>query len=214
MSRVDSPEAGPDPDATHALSSILRSLMDSPGETLTVGEVMDRFDSRAFGATLFTFSAPNLLPMPPGASTVLGAPLLLIAPQVAVGRQTPWIPESVRRRVISRKALTAAFSRLMGPLQRIERVSRPRMPWLFGRKGEHAAGIVCSLLALVLILPIPFGNMLPAAAIAALSLSLVLRDGVIALAGYALAAASVLVLVLTGHVVVATVRRLLEAVAI
>ena len=50
---------------------------------VSVGEIVDRFGTRAFGALLFIFALPNLLPLPPGSSTVLGAPLLLLAPQVA-----------------------------------------------------------------------------------------------------------------------------------
>jgi hypothetical protein len=191
---------------------MLRDLMESPGDSISVGEMIERFGSRAFGAVLFVFSVPNLLPLPPGSSTVLGAPLVLIAPQVALGRQAPWAPKSVRKRSISRKALAHAFSRLLGPLERIEKVSRPRLGWLFGPVGDRVIGVMCTALALVLILPIPFGNLLPAAAIGALSLSLVQRDGVIALAGYLLTGISTLVLFLTGHVVISTVRRLLEAI--
>jgi hypothetical protein len=51
---------------------------------------------------------------------------------------------------------------------------------MFGRFGEMTIGFVCSLLAAVLILPIPLGNLLPATAIAALALSLIQRDGLLA----------------------------------
>ena len=54
---------------------------------------------------------------------------------------------------------------------------------------------------LVLILPIPFGNMLPATAVTVLSLSLVQKDGALALFGYGLAAASVGVLVLAAGII-------------
>ena len=197
-----------------ALSTLLRELCDAPGETVTVGEIVDHFEERAFGAVLFVFSVPNLLPLPPGSSTVLGAPLVLIAPQVMVGQPSPWLPKVVRRRTITRAALAKAFERLIPPLQRIERVSKPRLTWLFGPVGDRAIGLVCTVLAAVLILPIPFGNMLPAAAVGALSLGLVTRDGVIALAGYLLTAVSALVLFLTFSVVAATVKGLLAAVGI
>ena len=63
-----------------------------------------------------------------------------------------------------------------------------------------------SAFALVLILPIPFCNMLPAAAVSVFSLALIQRDGVIAMAGYAVAAASVGVLVLAANLVSAVIK--------
>ena len=71
-------------------------------------------------------------------------------------------------------------------------------------------GVVCTLLALVLILPIPFGNMLPALTIGVLAFSLVQRDGLFALLGYALAAISAGVLVFAADVVIDAVRHLVN----
>ena len=53
---------------------------------------------------------------------------------------------------------------------------------------ESVVGTVCLLLALVLVLPIPLGNMLPALAICLLALGILERDGLWVLAGFAAAA--------------------------
>jgi hypothetical protein len=71
--------------------------------------------------------------------------------------------------------------------------------------------VICSVLALVLILPIPLGNILPALAVSVLSLSLLQRDGVLAVVGYALAAASGGVLVIAFGIVVRTGQHILTA---
>jgi hypothetical protein len=55
--------------------------------------------------------------------------------------------------------------------------------------------------------------MLPAAAVSVLSLSLVQRDGLLALVGYALAAASVGVLALAAGVIVRTLQHVVSVVA-
>ena len=65
-----------------------------------------------------------------------------------------------------------------------------------------------TVLAFVLILPIPLGNVLPSLTIATLSLGLTQRDGVVGLAGYGLAAATVGVLALTFGAVIAGASRL------
>lgn len=190
------------------LSAILRALCEE--DRITVGEIIDRFGRRAFGALLFIFSTPNLLPLPPGSSTVLGAPLVLLAPQVALGVHAPWLPRFVDDREISGTDLNRFFGRLLPTVERFEKVSRPRMSLLFGRVGDRVLGLVCTLLALVLILPIPFGNLLPALTIGVLAFSLVQRDGVFALLGYGLAASSAFVLFLAADVVIDGVRHLVN----
>jgi hypothetical protein len=202
--------ADPATDKSASISSILRELCaDEEGE-MTVGQIVRRFGRRAFGAVLFLFSTPNLLPLPPGSSTVLGAPLVLLAPQVALGVQAPWIPRKVAERRVTGAALAATFGRMLPFVERAERFSRPRLPWMFGPVGDRMIGLVCTLLALVLILPIFGANMLPAASIGVLALSLVQRDGVLALIGYLLAVISAGVLALMAGAVVIAVQRLLH----
>lgn len=195
-------------DAHAPLSEILRDLCAE--DRITVGEIVDRFGRRAFGALLFIFSTPNLLPLPPGSSTVLGAPLVLLAPQVALGVHAPWLPRFVDDREISGHDLNRFFGKLLPTVERFEKVSRPRLVFLFGGAGDRLLGLVCTLLALILILPIPFGNLLPALTIGVLAFSLVQRDGVFALLGYGLAAASAGVLVLAADVVIEGVRHLVN----
>lgn len=192
-----------------SLTEILRDLCDGEGE-LTIGDIVEAFGRRAFGALLFVFSVPNLLPLPPGSSTVLGAPLVLLAPQVAIGVRHPWLPRKLKARRLSRRDLAKAFDRLIPWLDRIEQASRPRLTWMFGSVGDRLIGLACTLLALVLILPIPFGNMLPAATVGVLSLALIQRDGALAALGYGLFAASVGVLVMTANVAVAAAQRLMN----
>lgn len=209
------PPAAPDDedDDVRSLAEILRDLCDGEGD-ITIGEIVEAFGRRAFGALLFVFSVPNLLPLPPGSSTVLGAPLVLLAPQVAIGIRAPWLPKNLKARRLSRRDLAKTFDRLIPWLDRIEKASRPRLTWMFGAVGDRLIGLACTLLALVLILPIPFGNMLPAATVGVLSLSLIQRDGVLATIGYALFAASVGVLVMTANVAIAAAYRLMQIVGL
>ncbi len=177
------------------LSAVLRDICEEPAEQVTFGEVVERFGPRAFGALLFVIAIPNLLPLPPGSTTVLGAPIMILSPQLAFGVRTPWMPKFLDEKPIRREYLRHAFERVDPALKRIEKVSRPRLPWLFSPIAERAAGVCCTALALVLILPIPLGNILPSVTIGLFGLALVQRDGVLALLAYLLTAISAAVLV-------------------
>jgi hypothetical protein len=196
------------PEAHLPLSELLLTVAEGPGGPITLGEIVSHFGPRAFGAVLFVFAMPNLLPLPPGTSTLLGVPLLLIAPQLALGGRKPWIPDRLARQVVDRETIGRVCRRAAPWVKRAEQLTTRRLDLMFGRPGDAAIGIVCTLLSAVLILPIPLGNMLPAAAVAALALSLTQRDGLLTIVGYLLALTSAGVLIVSGHIVVAAVTRL------
>ncbi len=192
---ADIPDAEP-------LSVVLASLADHGEESISVEELTQKFGGRAIGALLFVFGLACMLPLPPGATTIFGFPLVLLAPQLIIGASAPWLPAGVKHRRISTAHLREGLPRAVRWLKRVEAVSKPRLVFLFGAIGERLIGVVCMALALVLILPIPGGNILPAMAVSALSFALIQRDGLIALIGYALAITSASVLVIAAHIIV------------
>lgn len=185
------------------LSEMLTDIADDPDPVVTVGEIVHRLGQRSFGAMLFFFAAPNWLPLPPGSSTFLAAPLIILAPQMALGVRRPWLPRFVDDRKLKRAGLAGVLRKLTPMLRRVEKVSQPRLSFLFGPVGDRVIGLTITLLSLVLLLPIFLGNMAPAAAIAAFGLALVQRDGVLALIGYAISGVSVGLLVIGWNVAVA-----------
>jgi len=199
-----------DPDR-EPLSAVLRETVENHA-TISIEELMSRFGGRALGALLLVFGLLCSLPLPPGGTTVFGAPLVILAPQLLFGRHSPWLPARVRRRSIETRHLKKGLDRILPWLRWLEAVSRPRLAVLFSGVGQAAIGLICTLFAVVLILPIPLGNMLPAAAVSVLSLSLVQRDGALALLGYLLAAASVSVLALAGGVILRTLQHMVAVV--
>lgn len=190
------------------ISEILRDLCAQ--DSVRVGDIVDRFGGRAFGALMFIFALPNLLPLPPGSSTLLGAPLLLLTPQVAMGAQGPWLPAFVDDRRLTGADMTRAFGRLIPLVERIEKVTRPRWTAMFAAGGERVIGALCTALAFVLILPIPLGNLLPALTIGFFGFAMFQRDGIFAVVGYLLAAVSGFLLYVAADAVMAGVRLLVN----
>jgi hypothetical protein len=91
---------------------------------------------------------------------------------------------------MSRADFGAMVLRVAPWLERAEKLLRPRVSALALPPVEYGVGLVCLLLAIVLVLPIPLGNMLPALAISLLALGLLERDGFAISAGLLAAAAS------------------------
>ena len=181
------------PEKPHRLSDIIRSI--DTREDMTIGQLADSLGDRAFGALMFIFAVPNALPMPPGTSAILGLPLVILTWQVLVGRHSLWLPKLVRDRRISREMLERFVSKVTPIMARLERILKPRLGFLVTSDvAERMIGLVTFPLALILFLPIPFGNIPPAAAIACLALGLAERDGLAVAVGYALALASTAIL--------------------
>lgn len=181
---------------------------------MSLGEVVDAFGASALAGLLLVFGLACALPLPPGATTVFGMPLVLLAPQLLFDQPAPWLPRTLRERRIGMPDLRRVFER-MGPwLHRMEMVSRPRLDFAVGASGRRLMGLICTIFAFVLILPIPLGNILPAATVSIFSLALIQRDGVMALVGYAFAAASVGALVLAANLIGALLQTVLTALAL
>jgi hypothetical protein len=191
------------------LSEMMGQIAADSDPTVTLGEIIHRLGHRAFGAMFFVFAAPNWLPLPPGTSTFLGFPLVLMTPQMIFGVRGPWLPNFIDERPLKRRQLADAFQKLIPWLQRVEKVSRPRLTFLFGPVGDRVIAFVCFLLSLILILPIPLGNMAPAAAIAVFGLAVIQRDGILALAAYAISALSFGLLFIGGKAAIAAVEALI-----
>ena len=149
----------------------------------------------------FVLTLPALLPLPPIVSAVAALPLLFVAPQMVLGRRALWLPSGLARMTLKRRGLQAVLHRVLPSLERMEKVVRPRLTILTGPVGRALTGLACTLLALVLILPIPFGNVLPALTACLLTLGLARRDGLMVLFGVALLAASGLAIALSLHLV-------------
>jgi hypothetical protein len=199
----DDPNAGSDDrgDGTDAprrrrrkkLSAILTEIAED--ETLTrvsVGELLRRMHGRAIAALMLIFAFPNVLPSPPGTSGVLGLPLVYLTSQMTLGR-LPWLPAFIANRSMDREDFATLVARVAPVLARAERLLRPRLPILVSSGAERVIGGICLLLSVIVLLPIPFGNMLPALAICIFALGVLERDGVWILTGLVAAAVSLAV---------------------
>lgn len=166
-------------------SEILTTIAeDKSRDRISVADLLVAAGDRAFGVLIFIFAVPNILPTPPGTSSVLGAPLIFLAIQLSLGRATPWLPKFIAKRSMLREDFAATIGRISPWLGKVEKLLKPRLSFLARPPIEQAIGLLCFVLSLMLILPIPLGNMLPAFTICLFSLAILERDGICALLGF------------------------------
>ncbi|CAN7504309.1 exopolysaccharide biosynthesis protein [Phenylobacterium sp. LjRoot164] len=196
---------------TQSLAVALRRLLDSRGERVALGEILAGVEEEGgAGPVLLLLVLPILVPLPPGFSMVLSLPLLFVAPQIVLGRRRLWLPRGLRRQSVKHADLAKVIHRLLPLIERMETFVRPRLTFLASGLGVRAVGVACTLIALVLVLPIPFANLAPAAALGVFALGVSRRDGLVVLVGYGLLALAVLVIALGVHGAALGLRHLLS----
>lgn len=156
-------------------------------ERIRIGDLLQALGDRAHGALMFVFAVPNIMPVPPGVSAVLGAPLIFLSLQLVFG-QSPWLPRLIASRSLAREDFAALTRRVIPWLTKAERLLRPRATVLALPPVENLIGLLCLILAIILALPIPLGNTLPALSISVLALGILERDGFWIVAGAAISA--------------------------
>jgi hypothetical protein len=194
-----------DPPKAVRVSELLDQIAARPGRKVAVADIVEMFGDRAFGALMFVFAAPLILPMPPGVSALLGAPLIFITGQWMLGRRTLWLPKALLDRTISKSDFRSLTAKLMPYLEKLERRLRPRLTFMYNPFGDRLVGLLCFVLSLIVFLPIPFGNMLPSLAIAAFAIGGAERDGIAAIFGWIMAILSIAVLWFFSKAIIAAV---------
>lgn len=158
------------------------------GENIQIDQIIQALGARSFGFGILTFSLPMIVPMPPGIPMASGCVISIFSVQLILGRRHLWLPNWLATKHVSHSSLTKAHTVAERYIGWIFRLARPRFPQMTGPGSQRIAGLLFIILALLMILPIPFiGNILPAFAITILALGLTDRDGLIYVAGLVIA---------------------------
>ena len=99
-------------------SDLLLNAVRGDSERVTIAEILDALDARAFGLATLIFAIPSVIPMPPGVPTIVGIALLIVSIQMVIGRQELWLPKILSKQGFSRKALVSGFEKIKPQLPR------------------------------------------------------------------------------------------------
>jgi hypothetical protein len=163
---------------TRPFSQVIEDIGRRDDARLYLGELVDAFGERGFGALMLFFGLLNIaIGIIPGTTTILGAPLLLIGIQLVIRQDQLWLPRWALKRWIERSAYREGVERILPRVRKIERLSRSRLHVMTSELSEVLIGVATVLLAGILVLPIWGGNLVPALIISAFGFGLMQRDG-------------------------------------
>ena len=154
----------------------------------------------AHGTLLLLLAMPCLLPVP-GVGTVLGLGMAALAVAMWRGHRAPCLPQRVAELELPRHWAQRVLVGLASAYALAGRLARARLSHLAMSGRRSATALAVGMMAAIIVMPIPFGNLLPALALLFVALGLVFRDGVAVILG----------LLMSGAALVATTGLLLMA---
>lgn len=178
-----------------SVSELLQELQTAlERERLTLGELIEALQKQGPFFALLLLSVPFLQPVAlPGVSTPFGLLIALLSLGMLLRRHMP-VPGRIGRFALGSKAVSALFRGAIALFRRLERWTKPhRLRGLV--EGErlhrfHALLMIAVAALLMLPLPIPFTNSLPAYVVFFLSLGYLQRDGLFMVIAYGFAVAT------------------------
>ena len=161
----------------------------------TLGGLIDLFGRRAFAVVFVVLLAVPALPLPTGGAThVFEAVAMLLALQLIVNRDRIWLPRRWRSIDVAGPKQRRFISALMKMVRRLERSSRPRLPFIFGHRLSNVvfgALVIAGSLGAFLAPPFSGLDTLPALGVVLLSLGVLLEDFAVVMAGVVVEAAGI-----------------------
>jgi hypothetical protein len=152
---------------------------------VTLAEILTLAGERVFGFLLIILSFPSALPIPaPGYSIPFGILIFLLAIQLICGAKLPWLPQKMMKGSMKLEMVQNFLKKGLPWLQKIEAISKPRLTSICTSiLGRVVIGLAIALMAILMMIPIPGTNTLPAIGIFVTAFGLQEDDGFITLTG-------------------------------
>jgi hypothetical protein len=188
LARMPLGNAGPPGSGPPSVSGELERWLSQEGPR-TLGNLIELFGQKSFALVFVLLLGVPALPLPTGGAThVFEIIAVLLALQLIAGRDEIWLPRRWRGLELDGPRQQRFILALMRMIRRLERVSRPRLRFLFDNRLSNIVfgTLVVGGSAAAFFAP-PFTGLdtLPALGVVLLSLAVLLEDIVIALVALA-----------------------------
>lgn len=168
--------------ALEKIEHLLRAEQ-AKGEQITLGALSDAMEERAFGLLLLVLALPCCLPFVYILPQLVALPMVVLAWQMASGRNAPWLPETLRKRSMSIQSLLDVVARATRYGGWLEKLAHPRILPLTSELGVRVTGALLVVPCLSVLVPLPLTNTVPGLGVALAAIGLIERDGLFVIAG-------------------------------
>jgi hypothetical protein len=162
-------------------SDVLEGVVrDNRNDRISLLEIKTALHERGFAILMVFFALPVCIP---AVAAIPAIPLILFSIQMIKGMDSPWIPNWVGKKTISRQTLAYMVEKASSYLRKAEHILTPRFSFASSSKGEKLIGFFSLIFSISILLPIPLGNIVPALGILLMSLGLLSKDGLVIIIG-------------------------------
>lgn len=157
-------------------------------EVVLLESILNAVGRRSFGPLLLLAGVILVSPLSgiPALPTTMSLLVLLTAVQLLAGRERFWLPRWILKRSITRNNLDKALRCLRPVAGFVDRFLRTRLTGLIHGGGIYVIAVICAVIAagIPVMELVPFSATSAGAALTAFGLSLIARDGFLALTAF------------------------------
>lgn len=169
------------------VSSVFYKLGQKEQQGVTkISELIADFHENALVLTMLFFAIPLAIPLPypPCFTTLMGLPLIILSIQMLLGLRQIFLPARINNYQISNITLMKVSKKFVPIITVVEKYLKPRFNFSNSIYCEQFIGLVSLLCSIVVAVPLPLTNAIPALGIAVMTIGLLNRDGLIILLGF------------------------------
>jgi hypothetical protein len=207
-SPVAAPATGDEPEK---VSDALERWLSGEGDK-TLGGLIELFDQKSFALLFVLLLGVPALPLPTGGAThVFEIVAILLAVQLVAGSKRIWLPRRWRRLELAGPRQRRFLSGLMKLIRRLEKLSKPRLRFLFNHRLSNAVfGLLVVGGALAAFFAPPFTGLdtLPSLGVVLLSLGVLLEDILVVIVALLVGAAGVALEIFLGSAAIGGIEKL------
>lgn len=151
----------------------------------TIAELMQDFQDNGILLAMIFFALPIAVPLPypPGFTTIVGVPLIILSYQLLIGSSKVKLPQKINDYKIKNSILNTISNKMVPIVESVEKYIKPRYGFAKSVYCEQLIGLISLIAAIAIAIPLPFTNAIPALGISVMCLGQLNRDGLVIGAG-------------------------------
>lgn len=160
-----------------------------------ISELIEDFHENGLLLAMIFFALPIAIPLPypPGFTTIMGVPLIILSIQMILGSKKIRLPEKINEYALKNSTLKSISNKIVPIIKNIEKYMKPRFSFARSVYCEQFIGVICLISSVAVAIPLFMTNAIPALGITVMALGLMNRDGLVVIGGFIISIVGIIV---------------------